>query len=125
MRRLLFWLARSPWSSRFIGWVFENAAVFIPLKRLYLSDAVIAFVHPRPAYPVHVLLVPRKAIPSLAGLIPADAAYLLEILRVAEKLARQLGLSQSGYQLIQNNGAYQDVPQVHFHLIAGPVLLPV
>jgi len=85
---------------------------------LHETDTLLAFWHPCPSYAAHILLVPKKAIVRLAALTPSDDVFHVDVLRTAEKLVAELGLAAGNYQLLVNAGAYQDVPQLHFHLIA-------
>lgn len=75
-----------------------------------------AFYHPRPSYPFHVLLVPKKAVTSLRELDPADAAFLADLYSTVQSLVEEFHLT--AYRLIVNGGEYQDFPQLHFHLIS-------
>ena len=119
LTRLLFPLTRSSFAQGCIGWVFAHMTFALPVQRLRETDTLIAFYHPRPAYPVHVLLVPRKAIPGLAELSPADQPFVADVFRVVQDLVAELQLESKGYRLIVNGGAYQDVKQLHFHLVSG------
>jgi histidine triad (HIT) family protein len=91
----------------------------LPVQRLRETNTLLAFHHPRPAYRVHILLVPKRAIPGLAALNPADQAFLSDLIACVQSLVAELGLEAGGYRLIANGGAYQDLPQLHFHLVAG------
>jgi histidine triad (HIT) family protein len=112
-------LARSSFVRPLIGWVFAHASFVLPVERLHETKALLAFYHPRPGYPLHVVLAPKKAIAALTDLTPADDHWLCDLLRTAHVTAKELDLAKSGYKLIVNGGAYQQVPQLHFHLIAG------
>ena len=112
-------ILRSPFAAFLIGWVFAHISFAIPGKRLRETDTLLAFYHPRPSYPVHILLVPKKAIRSLSALTPADSNFLGDVFSTVWELTSELGLDSSGYRVIVNGGSYQDVPQLHFHLIAG------
>jgi histidine triad (HIT) family protein len=114
---LLLTVARSRPAGAIIGRLFAHGAAWLPVKRLYLSDLVIAFAHPRPSYPVHILIVPRHAIRGLSELSDADAPLLVEVLRAARHVARRLRLEERGYRLVVNGGGYQEVQQLHVHLI--------
>jgi histidine triad (HIT) family protein len=116
---IIFKLARSPIGRLLIGWIFAHMSFAIPINRLRDTDTLLAFHHPKPSYPFHVLLVPKKAIGSLTDLQPEDNAFLTEVFRVTQELVKELDLTTSGYRLIVNGGEYQDVPQLHFHLISG------
>lgn len=88
----------------------------IPVKRLRETDTLMAFRHPKPAYPFHVLIVPKKAIASLMELDSSDAAFLADLYSTVQSLVEEFKLP--AYRLIVNGGEFQDVPQLHFHLIA-------
>ena len=115
---LLFRLARTPQAGRWLGWVFAHMSFAIPVHRLRETTTLLAFPHPRPAYPLHILIVPKRAAASLLDLGPQDAAFLSDLVSVVQSLVREYGLDQRGYRLIANGGGYQDVAQVHFHLIS-------
>jgi histidine triad (HIT) family protein len=115
---LLFHIALTPIGHTIIGWFFAHLSFMLPVKRLRETSTLIAFNHPKPAYPVHILLVPKKALPGLGDLSPADDAFLLEVFQTVVSLAEELNLSARGYHLIVNGGKYQEVPQLHFHLIS-------
>ncbi len=83
------------------------------------TATLLAFYHPQPAYPVHILILPKRATPSLAALTAQDAALLVEVFQTVQGLVEELGLEIEGYRLIVNGGAYQDLPQLHWHLVAG------
>jgi histidine triad (HIT) family protein len=112
-------LARSPLAAYFIGWLFAHASFLLPVNRLYESKTLIVFVHPKPVYPTHCLLVPKKAIRGIESLHAVDGNTLVEVMSASREVAQQLGLIH--YQLVINAGAYQEVPQIHFHLISTPL----
>lgn len=89
----------------------------MPIPHLHETATLIAFHHPRPSYPVHVLLVPRRPIGSMKELDADDAPFMVDLFATVRLLVDQLHLE--GYRLICNGGAYQDVSYLHFHLIAG------
>jgi histidine triad (HIT) family protein len=88
----------------------------IPVKRLRETATLLAFYHPKPSYSFHVLLVPKKAVASLSDLEPGDSKFLMELYSTVQSLVEEFQLS--AYRLIVNGGAYQDFPQLHFHLIS-------
>ena len=110
MRRLL-WLF-TPW----IGWIFAHLSFAIPIKRLRETETLLAFYHPKPAYPFHVLLVPKKAVASLQELDPTDTSFFTDLYSTVQSLVDDFQLS--AYRLIVNGGEHQDFPQLHFHLIS-------
>jgi histidine triad (HIT) family protein len=105
--------------------LFEKiAAREIPADIVYEDDLVLAFRDIKPAAPVHVLLVPKKAIPRLAEAAPDDHPVLGHLLLKAAEVAAKLGLAQGGYRLVINNGpnAGESVPHLHCHILGGRYL---
>jgi histidine triad (HIT) family protein len=87
---------------------------------VYEDDQCVAFRDIKPQAPVHVLLIPRKVIPTHADIAEEDRALLGHLHLVAARLAAQLGLSD-GYRLVLNckERAGQTVPHLHLHLLGG------
>lgn len=88
----------------------------IPVKRLRETSNLIVFQHPSPSYKVHILLVPKRQIQSLADLDPSDTAFLADLYSAVQSLVQEFELK--AYRLIVNGGEYQDFPHLHFHLIS-------
>ena len=88
------------------------------------SDLAVAFNDIAPHAPTHVLIVPRRHIPSLADLTEDDAALLGEMIGLANQVARERGIDASGYRLATNVGrdGGQEVPHLHWHLLGGRAL---
>ena len=101
------------------------AAGKIPSKTVYEDDDVIAFHDIHPAAPVHVLVIPKRHISTLADAGPGDEAVLGKILALTGRIAREQG-SPEGYRTIINTGRIggQDVYHLHVHVIGGPSPLP-
>jgi histidine triad (HIT) family protein len=99
-----------------IGWAFEYMSLAIPVKRLRETGTLIAFHHPKPAYPFHILLVPKKAVVSLMEFNSTDTAFLSDLYSTVQSLVDEFSLP--AYRLIVNGGEYQDFPQLHFHLVS-------
>jgi histidine triad (HIT) family protein len=99
-----------------IGWIFAHMSFAIPVQRLRETKTLLAFHHPKPTYPFHVLLVPKKAVASLKELDPKDSAFLTDLYSTVQNLVDEFHLS--AYRLIVNGGEYQDFPQLHFHLVS-------
>jgi histidine triad (HIT) family protein len=121
--RLIFRICRTPRLARGaahgLHFLFTRMSFAIPVHRLRETGTLLAFHHPQPAYPLHILLVPRRAIPSLAELDPArDAPFLADLFAAVQSLVEEYHLEQGGYRLIVNGGQFQDFPYLHFHLIA-------
>jgi histidine triad (HIT) family protein len=92
----------------------------IPAKIVYEDDRCLAFEDVNPQAPVHILVIPKKEIPSLAELDEADAALAGHLLVVVRTLAAARNLA-GGYRVVVNNGpdGGQTVPHLHFHLLGG------
>ena len=115
---LVLRMARSRIGRLVVGWVFAHMSAVLPVKRLRETGSLIAFYHPQPTYPVHILLVPKKAVAGLTDLTAADAGFLADLILTVQSLVAELGLEEAGYRLIVNGGRYQDVAQLHFHLVS-------
>jgi len=93
----------------------------IPAEKLYEDDHVVAFRDINPQAPVHVLVVPRKPLVSVAHADAEDAELLGRLLLAAAQVARELGLESGGYRLVTNIGDQggQSVYHLHVHLLGG------
>ena len=109
--RKILWLL-----APLIGWIFAHVSFAIPVKRLRETKTLMAFYHPKPSYPFHVLLVPKKAVVTLKDLDATDTFFLADLYSTVQSLVDEFQLP--AYRLILNGGEYQDFPQLHFHLIA-------
>ncbi len=91
----------------------------IPAKIVFEDDDVIAFHDVDPKAPVHVLIIPKRVIPRLAEAQDSDAPLLGKLLTTAAKIARDLGVAESGYRVVINSGpdAGESVPHLHVHLL--------
>ncbi len=118
MGRLLFGLARSKLGRWLVGWAFTHMSFAIPVKRLHETDTLLAFHHPQPSYPLHILLVPKRPFSSLRDLPADEVDFFSDFLETVASLVDEFGLERSGYRLITNGGAYQDVPHLHVHLVS-------
>ena len=93
----------------------------IPAEILYQDDEVIAFPDINPASPTHLLIIPKKHIPSLAHLSENEAAIIGHMANIANRLAKEKGIAERGYRLVINCGEEggQIVPHLHMHLLGG------
>lgn len=92
----------------------------LPAKIVYDDEQCLAFQDVNPQAPVHFLVIPRKEIPSLADADEEDRELLGHLLLVADKVARQEGLT-NGYRTVINIGddGGQTVPHLHVHVLGG------
>ncbi|MBE0448434.1 MAG: histidine triad nucleotide-binding protein [Actinobacteria bacterium] len=99
----------------------------IPADIVYEDDELVAFKDVRPQAPIHILIVPRKHISKLDDATAEDAELLGRLMLTAIKVARLIGIAESGYRVIANNGpdAGQEVYHIHFHVLGGRRLGPL
>jgi histidine triad (HIT) family protein len=97
------------------------AARTLPAEILHESDRVIAFRDANPKAPVHVLLIPKEHVASLADIADRHGETLAEMMQTATHLAKAEGISEGGWRLVTNVGpdAGQSVFHLHFHLLGG------
>ena len=114
----LIQLARRPAVGRVIGWVFAKMSFLLPVDRLVDTEELVAFWHPQPAYATHILIAPKRAYPSLTAVPAGEGAFWGALMETVQRLVRELGLEEGGYRLIANGGAFQEVGQLHFHLVS-------
>ncbi len=93
----------------------------IPSKKVYEDEKVFAFYDISPAAPVHVLIIPKEHIPSANALTAENAAVVGHIFTVAASIAKELGIAENGYRIVNNCGedGGQTVHHLHFHLLGG------
>ena len=93
----------------------------IPSSKVYEDDYVLAFRDINPAAPVHILVIPKKHISSLAELKEEDKEYVWKIHEAINIIADQENFKQDGYRVIVNCGkdAGQAVMHLHYHVLAG------
>ena len=93
----------------------------IPARIIFEDKDVLAFHDIKPQAPIHVLVIPKKHVSRIAQTEPDDAALLGKLLLTARDLAQELGIAQSGFRLVINNGPNggETVPHLHVHLLGG------
>ena len=98
----------------------------IPSTKIYEDENVLAFKDINPAAPIHILVIPKKHIASLAHMEKEDEAIVGKIYGVINKIAEEKGFKESGYRVIVNCGkdAGQEVMHLHFHILAGGKMGP-
>ena len=93
----------------------------IPARIAYEDDLCLAFHDVHPQAPVHFLVVPKKEIPRVATSAAADEPLLGHLIYVAQTVAKQEGLHDTGFRIVINNGADggETVPHLHVHVLGG------
>jgi len=94
----------------------------IPANIVFESDSVLAFKDINPQAPVHILIIPKIEIPKVTDINGNEHSQLLgEMIDAANKIAKDLGISEDGFRLVFNCGENggQEVYHLHLHLLGG------
>lgn len=93
----------------------------IPSNKVYENEELVAFHDIQPQAPVHVLVIPKKHIPSAHQIQSEDAALIGSLHIAAQQVANQLGIAKDGYRIVTNIGLHgqQTVPHLHYHVLGG------
>ena len=93
----------------------------IPSKTVSHDETLMAFHDIHPMAPTHILIIPKKHIPSLAALPDEETCLVGEMAKVATRLAKEGGIAEKGYRIIISSGREggQVVPHLHMHLLGG------
>lgn len=99
----------------------------LPATIEYEDEFIIAFIPLRKQAPVHILIVPKKRIPTLNDLTDEDEAIIGKMFRVAQRLAKEKGIAETGFRTSFNNNedSGQSVFHLHMHLLGGKKLGPM
>jgi histidine triad (HIT) family protein len=93
----------------------------IPADLIHRDEHCFAFRDIAPQAPVHILIVPNRVIPRIGEAAAGDRETLGHLLLTAAKIASDLGLAESGFRVVINNGPHggETVPHLHVHLLGG------
>lgn len=93
----------------------------VPKEFIYEDEEVLAFYDIHPIAPVHVLIIPKRTIVSIASMEPADVPIIGKMFLIAKQIAEDLNISEKGYKLLIRVGhdGGQEVPHLHLHLLGG------
>lgn len=93
----------------------------IPAEVVHSGPDVMAFRDIHPQAPTHILIIPRKHIPSVSELAADDAGLMGKLFLTAKRLAKEEGIDEEGYRMVVNAGpgAGQTVFHIHLHLLGG------
>lgn len=93
----------------------------IPVDSVYEDDELLAFRDINPQSPYHILIIPKKVIPTVNDLCDEDAELVGKMVLRAKILAKELGFAEDGYRLVFNCNSYggQEVYHLHLHLLGG------
>jgi len=88
-----------------------------PVRVVTETQRVLAFHHTRPAYPVHIVVIPRQHVESLLAL--EDEALMVDLLRVIRQVAADVLARTGACRVVTNLGRYQESKHLHWHVISG------
>ena len=94
----------------------------VSLRKEYESEAVLAYHHTRPFWPVHIVVIPKKHIASFVTLSADDIPIFLEMVEVMKTLATKVTAEYGAACILTNLGRYQDSKHLHFHINSGEPL---
>lgn len=112
----IYRLLKQPSFYRIFIWMLNHVPFAVPVKRLRETDSLLAFFHPKPDYPFHVIILPKQAVRSFSDQESSDP-FLADLVTAAQSLVAENHLT--AYRLSVNGGEYQEFPHLHFHLISG------
>lgn len=119
IQKLLLKAIKAPVFHRLIFKYLSRGLQILHLKPLHETSGWMAFCHPAPSYPVHIVIVPKKPWKDWLELDAHDPVTMKEFVILTQKMIRDFELTPAGYRLILNGGANQTFPHLHFHLVAG------
>lgn len=93
----------------------------IPSNVVFENDKILAFYDIAPQAPVHAVIIPKIHISSANEVNEDNSEYISEIFKAIPEIAKKLGISESGYRIINNYGSdgCQSVEHIHFHMLGG------
>ncbi|WP_243371377.1 histidine triad nucleotide-binding protein [Geotalea sp. SG265] len=93
----------------------------IPVKPVYEDDQLLVINDIAPVAPQHLLVIPKKHLANTLEMQVEDEALVGHVFRVAAIIAREKGIAEDGFRIVNNNnaGAGQSVYHIHFHLVGG------
>ena len=96
----------------------------IPSQKVYENEEILAFKDINPLAPVHILIIPKKHISSLAEITKDDEVLIGKIYLVINEIAKQQGIFEKGFRVVVNCGENggQEVKHLHFHILGGKKL---
>ena len=93
----------------------------IDIEVIHETDAVLVYYHTKPAYELHIVVVPKQHISDLTA-IDTPSCETAELLVTLQETAREVNSAEGKARVITNLGEYQDSKHLHFHVVVGPKL---
>lgn len=113
-------LALSRWRlfGLMIQFVFKHMSDLLPMDRVEENESWMAFRHPQPEYPLHILILPKRGIITLSDAPDQQPALYTSLFELIKSLINRFDLNVIGYRLITNGGPNQSIPQWHWHFVS-------
>lgn len=92
----------------------------IEVEKLKETENVLAFLHTRPSWTFHAVIIPKQHVTRLVDV--KDMAIVQEIFEIAQEMILEKKLYESNYKIVTNGGNFQDSQHLHFHLVSGEKL---
>lgn len=108
----------SPLVRPLIIFFFKHMNNLLPYERLIVGNYWEAVHHPKPNYPLHILILPKTSITSLIQAPKDTSGFYWDLFSLVQELIIMFDLEKRGYRLITNGGSNQSLPQWHWHLIS-------
>ncbi len=121
MGTLLRKFSRSNAAYSLTAFVFSKMNRWLPVKRVAENDHWLAFFHPKPGYPIHIVFVPKCKIKNWMAFPLDNSLLLIDFVELTQSVIRDWNLEEKEYRLIINGGLNQTFPHMHAHLVSGNI----
>ncbi|MFC4559197.1 HIT domain-containing protein [Virgibacillus kekensis] len=89
------------------------------VQKVMETENVLAYHHTKPSYPVHIVAIPKRHIPSLITMDESENELLIEMMKVIRKVAAMVNEENGACKVVTNLGDYQESKHLHWHIISG------
>jgi histidine triad (HIT) family protein len=114
---LLVTVSRQRTVKPLVSLCYRHMIPFLPIDRLSENSHWLAFHHPQPDYPLHILILPKQEIPSLPNAPKDEPGLYADLFTLVQQLISDFKLEDSAYRLVTNGGENQAIPIWHWHLV--------
>jgi histidine triad (HIT) family protein len=94
----------------------------LDIKKIFETDEVLAYYHTRPAWPTHIIVIPKKHISSLATFTELSAQGITSMMRVVAQVAKEVETIEHQCRVMTNLGDYQTSKHLHWLIVSGEEL---
>lgn len=114
-------ISQKPFFAKVIRWMIVNLNSLFLGDKIYQTDHLFVVRHPKPAYKIHYLILPKDQIANVNE-IEADSMFWNEVPGAIQSLVDNTIGNNDGYRIITNGGSYQEIPILHIHFVSGEAL---